>query len=217
LDFSSKGLSESAARYGEVQGCGEFKSFGKENSTSARTRFTATAEISCGRVVLILYTCFSGGATAVASTAPGALTAAVYSANKSLVGPDSSFSVAADRFEEKSAQGFARVVISASRADEKSQEDEKLQHGYFTYYLVEALKRNIGSAPLGDVFKSVHESVAKAVRDRYGVAQTPTIKATPEGFNIVLGAPSSVVGNVFPQLPPVYAGLGCQQRESGCR
>jgi hypothetical protein len=151
---------------------------------------TLERDVQARRVALILDTCYSGGATR--PDRPAGTPGKVYSADKALVGPDTAFSVAADRFEDKTASGAARVIISASRADQTSQEDDQLQHGYFTYFLLEAFKQNMGTAPLGKVFDSVQQQVAKAVHDRYGVTQTPTMKATPEGLNIVLGAPSGV-------------------------
>jgi uncharacterized caspase-like protein len=138
-------------------------------------------DVRAKRVVLLLDTCFSGDAT-------GASGANVYSADRDL-GPQSEFSVAADRFEDKTPKGVARVVISASRADELSWEDARLHHGYFTYFLLEALRENGGAISLGDVFQSVHDNTAKAVqRARAGTSQTPTMRNTPEGASIVLGA-----------------------------
>jgi len=136
-------------------------------------------DVKAKRVVLILDTCFSGDAT-------GERGVVVHSADSS-VGPATDFSVAADRFEDK-AKGVARVVISASRANEQSREDESLKHGYFTYFLLEALKNNGGRSSLGEVFQIVHDRTLKAVRDRYGVSQTPTMRNTPEGLSLVLGA-----------------------------
>jgi hypothetical protein len=136
-------------------------------------------DVLAKRVVLILDTCFSGSAT-------GASSGPVYVADRE-VGPRSEFSLAADRFEDKTTKDAARVVISASRADEESLEDERLHHGYFTYFLLDALRENGGAISLGEVFQKVHDRTAKAVRDRYGVLQTPTMRSTPQGLNIVLG------------------------------
>jgi uncharacterized caspase-like protein len=137
-------------------------------------------DVRAHREVLILDTCFSGDATGsrgIRVHAPG-----------SDAGPPSEFSTATDKFEDKTAAGFARAVISASRADEESREDPKLQHGYFTYFLLESLKSKKGMLPLSEVFQAVHDQTAKTVREQFGVTQTPTIRSTPEGLNIVLGA-----------------------------
>ncbi|HXB68582.1 MAG TPA: caspase family protein [Candidatus Acidoferrales bacterium] len=135
-------------------------------------------DVRARRVVLLLDTCFSGGATGVRGVV-------VHSPN---AGPESEFSAAADRFEDRTAKGAARVVISASRAGEPSREDEKLHHGYFTYFLLEALKKNQGMSPLSEVFQSVHDRTADAVRPS-GFSQTPTMRNTPEGLSIMMGVP----------------------------
>ncbi len=137
-------------------------------------------DIRAQRVVIVLDTCFSGDVTR------GGL---VHSPNIE-IGPQSEFSAAADKFEDKNAKGVARVVISASRADEESQEDAKLQHGYFTYFLLEALKKNGATSPLGEIFQSVRDHTAQTVHERFNLSQTPTIRGTPEGLSIVLGAPA---------------------------
>ena len=135
-------------------------------------------DVKAKRVVLLLDTCFSGGATGVRGVV-------VHSQN---AGPESEFSTAADRFEDRTAKGAARVVISASRAGELSRESEELRHGYFTYFLLEAIKKNQGMSPLGDIFRFVHDRTADAVKS-LGSTQTPTMRDTPEGLNILIGAP----------------------------
>jgi uncharacterized caspase-like protein len=137
-------------------------------------------DVKARRVVLILDTCFSGDAT-------GERGVAVHTSDNA-AGPAAEFSIATDRFEDKT-QGAARVVISASRANEQSREDETLKHGYFTYFLLEALKENGGKSTLKDVFQFVHDRTVKAVHEKFGaqVSQTPTMRNTPEGLGLVLG------------------------------
>jgi len=132
-------------------------------------------DVKARRVVLILDTCFSGDATG---------------SDRGIALPPTDFSAAVDRFEDKT-KGAARVVISASRANEVSREDPGLQHGYFTYFLLQALKNNGGNSPLGDIFQFVHDRTLQAVHDRFGASQTPTMRNTPEGLSLVLGAPPS--------------------------
>ena len=142
-------------------------------------------DVRAKRVALILDTCFSGDATASG--------AHVYTASKA-VGPATDFSVAADRFEDRAPDGAARIVISASRADEQSQEDSDAGHGYFTRYLLEALREKGGANPLRGIFQAVHDRTMQAVRDRYasfGLTQTPTLRGTPAGLDLVLGAAPS--------------------------
>ena len=141
-------------------------------------------DVRAKRVVLVLDTCFSGDATAGG--------AAVHTANAA-VGAATAFSVAADRFEDEAPDGAARVVISASRAEEQSQEDSDTGHGYFTRFLLDVLREKGGASPLREVFQSVHDRTSTAVRERYasfGLTQTPTLRSTPAGLDIVLGAPA---------------------------
>jgi len=137
-------------------------------------------DVKARRVVLLLDTCFSGGATGVRGVAVHTPSA----------GPESEFSTAADRFEDRTAKGAARVVISASRAGEPSREAEDLRHGYFTYFLLEAIKKDQGMSPLGEIFQFVHDWTVAAVRVS-GASQTPTMRNTPEGLNIRIGAPGT--------------------------
>ncbi len=138
-------------------------------------------DVRAKREVLILDTCFSGDATATRGVR-------VHTTNNA-AGPDSEVSVAADRIEDKTVKGVARVVISASRADEESREDPKLEHGFFTYFLLDSLKKNGGMSPLSEVFQSVHDRTAQTVKERFGVSQSPTVRSTTDGLDIVLGAP----------------------------
>ena len=66
----------------------------------------------------------------------------------------------------QSLQGSAnRVIISASRADETSAEDDKNKHGLFTRFLLDALREK-GTSDLAAVFKSVQDNVtAEAERN----------------------------------------------------
>jgi hypothetical protein len=142
-------------------------------------------DVRAKRVALILDTCFSGDATSSRGVV-------VHTPNKA-VGPASDFSVAADRIEDKAPDGAARVVISASRANEQSLEDNG--HGYFTRFLLEALRQNGGANSMRDVFQVVHDRTVDAVRERFGargMTQTPTLRSTPAGLDIVLGAKASV-------------------------
>jgi len=44
--------------------------------------------------------------------------------------------------------------------------------------------------PLGDVFQSVHQMTMEAAQ-RAGASQTPTMRNTPDGLRIILGAPEA--------------------------
>ncbi len=137
-------------------------------------------DIQARRVVLILDTCYSGDAT-------GSRGVQVHAPEK-IVGPPAAFSAALDGFSTNA----ARVVMSASRAEQVSWESPTLHHGYFTYFLMQALQQSHGKMPLEKVFDYVRDHTGEAVqRDHPGVSQTPTVQENAEGAAIVLGADAS--------------------------
>ncbi len=67
-----------------------------------------------------------------------------------------------------------------------------MKHGYFTYYLLDALRQDQGKMPLGKLFEIVRDQTAAAVhKDHPTAEQTPTIQENADGAAIVLGAPAS--------------------------
>jgi len=133
-------------------------------------------DVQARRVVLILDTCYSGDATGSRGVTPPL---------HSPAGAPSVFSAALDGF----ANDGARVVMSASRAEQQSWESNSLQHGYFTYFLLEALRQNQGLTPLGKIFETVRDNTAAAVhKDHPNAEQTPTVQENADGAAIVLGA-----------------------------
>jgi len=100
------------------------------------------------RTAVILDTCYSGGAVTNAAKlmAPGLANAAPSPA-----------------MLERMADGTGRIVIAAARSDEESMESSSLQHGYFTYYLLQALKANKGMDPVSQIYTSVSQSVEQGV------------------------------------------------------
>ena len=53
---------------------------------------------------------------------------------------------------DRMSQGTGRIVMSASQVDEESLESPALRHGYFTYFLLQALKNGKGATPLSQVY-----------------------------------------------------------------
>jgi hypothetical protein len=136
-----------------------------------------TRDVLARRLVLILDTCHSGGAI------PGA---------RSLVAeaPDQmeSFSGALRVLK----MGAGRVVISSSRADERSYEDPALDggkgNGYFTFYFLKALRETKGLKSLKEFFPQVRQSVQQAVAGGGpGRQQTPVMDTTAQGGDLILG------------------------------
>jgi uncharacterized caspase-like protein len=82
-----------------------------------------------------------------------------------------------------------RVVISASRADEHSYEDKESKHGYFTRFLLEALKSNGVPPDLSSVYGYLNEHITTEVARLDGRSQHPVMQAFGQGNEIVLSAP----------------------------
>jgi uncharacterized caspase-like protein len=87
-----------------------------------------------------------------------------------------------DTFLTRLARGRGRVVLTASRASEVSEERDLLRHGVFTFYLLEGLR---GAADTdGDGFITVDEAyayVSRTVPPATGQGQHPQKKGDVEG------------------------------------
>jgi len=88
-----------------------------------------------------------------------------------------------NRFRE----GVGRVVISASQADEQSWESDKLQNGYFTYYLIQGLKEKAGNVPIEQLYDYLKSEVPKRVRADMQKSQTPAMKRSDQPVEINIG------------------------------
>ncbi len=95
-----------------------------------------------------------------------------------------------DTFLERIAAGRGKVIITASAANEVSVEKDDLQHGVFTYYLLEALKGAAdsdrdGAVTVDEAYRYVSEKVPRAT----GQEQHPVKKGFIEG-NLILSVPN---------------------------
>jgi len=125
--------------------------------------------ISAERLIFIADTCYSGasgGRTMVTSKTRANLS---------------------DKFYERIAKGKGRVIISSCSANEISKEDDSLQHGIFSYYMLEGLK---GSADQdGDGIITVSELfsyISRTVPEASAQDQHPVKKGETEG-ELVIG------------------------------
>jgi hypothetical protein len=119
------------------------------------------------RTVILLDTCHSGAATgeagvAVSSVALGTL--------------------------DSIRQGVGRAILTSSTAGENSYENADAQNGYFTFYLVKALRESKGLAPIQKVYSYVHDQVASSVEAKYKLRQNPVLKQSEGNSEIVIGA-----------------------------
>jgi hypothetical protein len=120
--------------------------------------------IRSDRLVFIADACYSGGS--------GGRTISVTGIRANI----------ADGFLERVAGGRGKVIITASSANEVSVEKDELQHGVFTYYLLEGLR---GRADLDrdamitvdEAYRYVYEQVPAAT----GQEQHPVKKGAVEG------------------------------------
>jgi hypothetical protein len=90
---------------------------------------------------------------------------------------------------EKMDRGVGRVVIASSAVAQSSWESDKLGNGYFTYYLLQAMKQTNGQIPISKLFDAVRTSVAQSVKQDVHADQTPVMETSEQGAgDIVLGA-----------------------------
>jgi hypothetical protein len=88
--------------------------------------------------------------------------------------------------ERRKQQGVGRVIIASSSENEQSWESEQIQHGYFTYYLIEALKRQ-NTISIQGLFDFVRDEVPRAVeRDKKAKQNPVMIKSLSEPVEIYL-------------------------------
>jgi uncharacterized caspase-like protein len=71
-------------------------------------------------------------------------------------------------------QGVGRVIIASSSEDQKSWESDEFKHGYFTYFLIETLKRQ-AYVSVEDLFRRLSAEVSEAVRQKEREHQTPAM------------------------------------------
>jgi uncharacterized caspase-like protein len=132
------------------------------------------------RTAVILDTCYSGGAVTNASKLMGAGIANAAPSAATL---------------ERMADGTGRIVIAASRSDEESLESDQLRHGYFTYFLLQALKTNNGMTPMSEIYTLVAQNVSQRVaadakKDGQTMGQHPVMSRSSDEADFALGVTS---------------------------
>ena len=90
-------------------------------------------------------------------------------------------------FLDRIAGGKGRIILTASGANEVSSEDEKLQHGVFTYFLLKGLRGKADTDKDGVItVDEAYSYVSKNVPRATGQEQHPVKKGTVEG-RLILG------------------------------
>ena len=133
------------------------------------------------RTAVILDTCYSGGAVTNQSK---------------LMGKGLANASASQATLDRMSQGTGRIVIAAASANEESLESPELHHGYFTYYLLQALKSGNGQTPLGQMFTSIAQQVSERVtadgkKDGEDLGQHPVMSRSSDDADFALGVAAS--------------------------
>jgi uncharacterized caspase-like protein len=124
--------------------------------------------IKAQRTVILLDTCHSGAAAA-RENAPR---------------KDSS---ASEKALDRIRQGLGRAIVTSSSPEEQSYEGKPFDNGYFTHFLLEALRKNAGHDSIEQVYASLKQNVTKAA-STIQRKQTPVLSKSEGGEQIVIGA-----------------------------
>jgi uncharacterized caspase-like protein len=149
-------------------------------------------EIKARRVVLVLDTCFSGDAltSLQAGTGGSASKGFIQVASKN-PGEEATAPPAFSAAFQNLTIGYGRAVITASRANQLSWESATLKNGYFTHYLIDALRASHGNESLDHLFPQVRSTVAAHVKTDVGANQDPSYQFSEGADSIVIGVPGS--------------------------
>jgi uncharacterized caspase-like protein len=159
-----------------------------ELSDIVRTRIKAR------RTVILLDTCHSAGALAASKERATGLADFAPS------------SATLDRIR----QGVGRAILTSSQEEQFSYEGAPFQNGYFTHFLLEALRQNNGMNTIRQDYNYVKDELPKAVAARIQVSrgvqlkndspaaasqpatQVPALSSGELGGDIILGEPSMI-------------------------
>jgi uncharacterized caspase-like protein len=125
------------------------------------------------RTAIFLDTCFSGNAT--------------QPENKLMAPGIASGSVSATTLDHLK-QGTGRIIFAASGGEEESLESDSIQHGYFTYFLVQALEQQNGSIPLTQAFAYVQQHVRARAESEAHAEQNPVMSRSEDDTDFALGS-----------------------------
>ncbi len=132
------------------------------------------------RTAVFLDTCYSGGS--IAGGAPAAKLANVAPSKEILT---------------HMADGTGRIVMAASQVDQESLESSDLHHGYFTYYLLQALKNGKGATPLSQIYAAVAQQVSQSVSAK-GAHQDPVMNRSSADADFALRSATADTASVKP-------------------
>jgi uncharacterized caspase-like protein len=126
------------------------------------------------RTAIFLDTCFSGNAA--------------QPQNKLMAPGIASWSVAPATLDHIR-QGSGRIILTASGVNEESLDSDAIKHGYFTYYLVQALQQQNGAIPLSQAFAYVQQHVRARAQSEAHAEQNPVLSRSQDNTDFSLGTP----------------------------
>jgi uncharacterized caspase-like protein len=138
--------------------------------------------VKARRAAIFLDTCYSGNA-AVKDTA--------------LIAPGIKNAAPSAQTLGHITQGAGRMVFAASGTEQESLESDTLQHGFFTYYLVQALQQEGGSTPLSRIFDYTQQRVSQTVATQfrqYNLQQNPVMSRSEDSTDFALGPAAGAPG-----------------------
>jgi len=127
--------------------------------------------VKASRAAIFLDTCYSGNA-------------AVDDAK--LIGPGIKNASLSPETMAHITQGSGRMVFAAAGTDQESLESDTLKHGFFTYYLVQALQQEGGKTPLSKIFDFTQQHVSQTVATQYNTQQTPVMGRSEDTTDFAL-------------------------------
>lgn len=122
------------------------------------------------RTAIFLDTCYSGNATDKRLMLPG-------------IASGSISPTTLDHIK----QGSGRMIFTASGVNEESLESDAIKHGYFTYYLVQALEQQSGAIPLSQAFTYVQQHVHMRAQTEAHAEQNPVLSRSETTTDFSLG------------------------------
>jgi uncharacterized caspase-like protein len=135
------------------------------------------------RTAIFLDTCFSGNAA--------------QPQNKLMAPGLASGSVASGTLDHIR-QGSGRIIFTASGVNEESLESDAIRHGYFTYYLVQALQQQDGAVSLSQAFAYVQQHVHARAQTEAHAEQNPVLSRSQDSTDFSLGTPTVAHASVEP-------------------
>ena len=127
------------------------------------------ARIRAERIIFISDSCYSGG-----------------SGGRTILAKGRRANLSGAFLNRITQTGKGRIILTSSNTNEVSQESDKLQHGFFTYYLLKGLKgeADLDEDKLIDI-DEIYRYLNKWVPDKTNGAQHPVKKGEAEGQVLV--------------------------------